>query len=119
MILFRPEHQLMILRKRKTQTRRTGDKRWNIGTIHQAKTNYKRGSQPFAYIRIIAVRQEFLGMITDEDAHREGYPHIKAYKKIFKKIYGHWDPHMPVWVIDFELASEADYLSQKSGKGAA
>ncbi len=120
MILFKPEHKEMILRKKKTQTRRTGQRRWNVGSIHQAKLDYRKGSQAFAYIRIIAVREEFLGMITDEDARREGYPSIKAYRKIFKRIYGHWDPHMPVWVVDFELVSEAEYLAQKTiRKGAA
>jgi hypothetical protein len=34
MILFKKEHKDLILADIKTQTRRTGNKRWNVGAIH-------------------------------------------------------------------------------------
>ncbi len=114
MLLFKPEHVEPIKRRKKTQTRRTwANCRAKVGSIHQAKTSFKKGEQPFAYIRITAARQEFLGQITDEDARKEGYPHVPAYKKAFKQIYGHWNPHELVWVIDFELVTEAEYLGER------
>lgn len=112
-MLFKPEHILPIQRKKKTQTRRTGKKRWSIGKIYQCKTSFKKGEEPFAYIRITSLRQEFLGQISDQDAKREGYPHVPAYKKIFKEIYGHWNPHELVWVVDFEVATKTEYLAQR------
>jgi len=116
MLLFKPDHVELIKRRKKTQTRRTwANCRVKVGSIHQAKTSFKKGEQPFAYILITAVRQEFLGQITDEDARKEGYPHVPGYKRAFKRIYGRWDPHELVWVVDFELATEAEYLD----KGAA
>lgn len=115
MFLFKHDHVQMIQRKKKTQTRRTGKKRWSVGKIYQAKTSFTKGENPFAYLRVTGLREEFLGQISDEDARREGYPHVPAYRRVFKKIYGHWDPHQPVWVIDFEVATEADYLAQHKG----
>lgn len=106
MILFKPKHIELILSGRKTQTRRTGKCRWRVGSIHQAKTNFKKGSKPFAFLRIVSVRQERLGDITEEDAKKEGYPSVEAYKEVFKEIYGRWDDDMMIWVIDFEVASQ-------------
>ena len=106
MILFKPEHVAPILTGRKTQTRRlVGKRRWKVGTVHLAKTGYRR-DQTFARIRITAVRQERLGDITEEDAVREGYCSAAEYQEVFRRIYGFWDPDTPVWVIDFEVVKE-------------
>jgi len=106
MILFKPEHVAPILTGRKTQTRRIGRRRWKVGSVHQARTSYH--GKPFAYLRIVAVRQERLGEITLGDAVREGYNSISEYKEVFKRIYGHWDADMPVWVVDFEVVKGAN-----------
>jgi len=102
-ILFKPEHVQPILEGRKTQTRRTGKKRWNVGSVHQAKLNFKKGSKPFAYLKITDVRQERLGNITEADAWAEGYGSIEEYKEVFKQIYGYWNPDINVWVVNFEV----------------
>lgn len=112
-MLFKPEHIEPIQRRKKTQTRRTGKKRWIVGNCYQCKTSFKKGEKPFAYIRVTDLREEFLGQITDEDARKEGYPHIPAYKKAFKWIYGSWDPHQIVWVVDFEKITKAEYMAQR------
>ncbi|NPV80716.1 MAG: ASCH domain-containing protein [Firmicutes bacterium] len=101
MILFKPEHVEPILAGRKTQTRRVGKKRWNVGSIHQARLNYY--AKPFARIKILAVRQERLGDISEEDARREGYGSVEEYRKVFERIYGRWVPDEMVWAIDFEV----------------
>lgn len=113
MILFKPEHVEPILSGRKTQTRRTGAKRWKVGSVHQARLNYY--AKPFAYLRIVSVRQERLGDISGDDAKREGYPTAEAYKEVFKRIYGWWNPDAEVWVIDFAIES----YPEQSGGGAA
>lgn len=107
MILFKLEHVSMILERRKTQTRRLGKKRWNVGAVHQAKT--KLFGEPFARLRIVAVRQEPLDEISEDDARREGYANSGEYLGAFRKINwaGAADAHRywtrPVWVVDFEL----------------
>ncbi len=105
MILFKPEHVDPILWGEKTQTRRTGKRRWRLGSIHQAKLNFSKGSKPFALLRIVFVHQERLGDISEDDAKREGYPTVEAYKEVFKRIYGWWNPDAEVWVVDFEVVN--------------
>ncbi|HHW45053.1 MAG TPA: ASCH domain-containing protein [Desulfotomaculum sp.] len=74
MILFKPEHVEPILSGCKTQTRRLGKKRWKVGSVHQCRLNYR--AEPFACVRVTAVRRERLDNITEEDARREGYPSV-------------------------------------------
>lgn len=107
MILFKPMFVGPILAGTKTQTRRTGRKRWKVGSIHQAKTCYKKDSV-FASLKVLAIRQEALGDITEADAIAEGYLNVEAYQEVFRRIYGTWDAAMPVWVIDFEKVKESD-----------
>lgn len=102
MILFKPEHAPMILDGTKTQTRRLGKCRWRVGSIHQAKLNFKKGSNPFAHIKILSRYQEPLGNISEADARAEGYNSIQEYVEVFKRIYGMWDPDIDVWVVNFE-----------------
>jgi len=105
MILFKPEHVQMILEGKKTQTRRTGDKRWNVGAIHQARTNmpWMDDSGYFADIRILDVRRECVGDISSEDVSAEGYETHEEFKKIWRWINGDWDPFEEVWVVEFEV----------------
>ena len=103
MILFKEEHINPILRGRKTQTRRVGNKRWNVGAIHLAKKTML-STDYFCKIRILNVKQERLGDISLEDVNKEGYETIEEYISIWKWINkGVWDPELIVWVIDFEL----------------
>ncbi len=102
MILFKKEHKPMILSGVKTQTRRKGKKRWNVGSIHMAKTGFRK-DDAFARILITGVREERLGDITDEDSRKEGYASIEDYRYIFQFIYGKWTPDETVHVVDFEL----------------
>lgn len=102
MILFKKEHKPLILNGIKTQTRRTGKKRWKIGSVHLANTGFRK-DDAFGRILITDVRREQLGSITEEDARKEGCDSVDAYKQIFQFIYGRWVPEEEVWVIDFEL----------------
>lgn len=109
MILFKLEHKQPILEERKTQTRRLGKKRWNIGAVHQART--KMLGKPFAFLRITDVRQEPLSAISDADAKREGYDSVAEFLKKFSEINwaGSGNPvywTQPVWVVEFELDCE-------------
>lgn len=106
MILFKQEHVRPILKGEKTQTRRVGTKRWNVGSIHQAKTQMLIKSY-FARLRILDVRQELLGDITPEDALKEGGYTVEEFIDVFDRINkktGGWSPDLMVWVVTFELA---------------
>lgn len=112
MILFKPVHIPMIMAEppTKTQTRRpfTTQKRydwWKIGSKHVMTTGYRKDKQ-FGKMQLIAKRKERLGDITEEDARKEGYASVEAFKKIWIEIYGEWTPELDVIVLDFEVVIE-------------
>jgi hypothetical protein len=72
-ILFRPEHVEPIVSGRKTQTRRLGRRRWNVGASHGASTRLFDPSATFARLRILEVERWWLKDIPHEDAQAEGY----------------------------------------------
>lgn len=105
MILFKQEHVVSVREGYKTQTRRLGEKRWNVGAVHQCWTMLF--GDPFATVRIDAVRQERLGDISREDFEREGYARGEDYKEAWERIYGvTWDDELLVWVVDFTLVKK-------------
>lgn len=104
MILFRPEHVAPILAGAKTQTRRMGDKRWNVGAVHQCKTTLFSPDPPFAHVRILDVAQERLRSISHDDAVAEGYTGIGTFLTAFyaiNRMATDADPR--VWVVRFEV----------------
>jgi hypothetical protein len=106
MLLFRPEHVAPILDGRKTQTRRLGKRRWNVGAIHKCYTKppfARGGSKPFASVCILEVLQEPLRSISHDDAEAEGYTGIGTFLYAFYAI--NWmasNANPLVWVVTFE-----------------
>lgn len=106
MILFKPEHVGPILNGRKTQTRRLGKHRWNVGAIHQARIRMLDKDSTFAHLRILDVGQEWLRSITDEDARAEGYDNGVEYIRAFERINPKAPYNPVVWVVKFEAVKE-------------
>jgi hypothetical protein len=105
MISFKPEHVRPILEGRKTQTRRLGKKRWNVGAVHQCRTRLFDG-EPFASVRITSVRRERLGEISDDDVEREGYKTLADFRGAWETIYRRpFENDLEVWVVDFKLVA--------------
>ena len=101
MILFKKRLIEPILSGQKTQTRRTGKKRWNIGSIHQARLNYY--GKPFAHLRVLDARRERVGDISEVDALAEGVGSVKEFVELWPAINGEWNPDLEVWVVEFEV----------------
>ena len=102
MLLFKPEHVETILTDKKTQTRRIWKKpRAKVGSVHLAKTKML-SKEYFAKLRILDVRQERLGDITEADAQAEGGYSVDTFQQVWVSINGSWDGDMMVYVVTFE-----------------
>ena len=120
MILFKPEHVGPILAGRKTQTRRLGERRWNVGSAHLAATRLFDPTAVFARLRILDVRRDVLWQITPEDVRAEGYRSLEEFAAAFERINGPAAFDTPVWVVSFALAerlsmTDADRKAYDSG----
>lgn len=108
MLLFKPEHVDLILSGSKTQTRRIWKKpRAKVGAVHLAKTKML-SKEYFAKLEILAVYQEDILDISDEDAEAEGYysrdDYLAAFCRINKLSMTDLD-NLSVWVIKFKVAT--------------
>lgn len=111
-ILFAAEHEQAVLEGTKTQTRRVWAKgcRVTVGNAYWAHV----GSwiiDPFARLRVTALRRERLGAITQADAQAEGYSTPESFLGAFYRINRLRTPRAQtralsaqVWVVTFELA---------------
>ena len=109
MILFRQEHVGPILAGTKTQTRRTWEKpRARVGTVHLAKTRML-STEYFARLEILAVYQERLGDISEDDARAEGYPsraeYFQAFARINRQRIGDDFCEQVIWVVRFQVVA--------------
>ncbi len=108
MILFKPEHVPMILSGRKTQTRRLGNRRWNVGSIHACYTKppfAKGGADPFCHVRIKRVeRSRPVSSLMDTEVYAEGYDHWCDFWAVWCAINGGGaSPSATPWVVEFEV----------------
>ena len=115
MILFKTEHEPMILSGRKTETRRRGKKRWKVGAIHACYTKppfSRGGAEPFAHVRILSVAPTKCLWTTPKAAFREGYGSVDLFLDAFCRINGIDDLDdqalddaldEPIWAIRFEV----------------
>ena len=104
MILFKQYFFPLILAGVKTETRRLGKKRWNVGSVHWACHKLFQ-TEPDCCIKILGVKQERLSAITQEAVHREGVigtpaEFIAKFKEINKGKPMEPDPL--VWVVSFK-----------------
>lgn len=102
MILFHPEHVQPILTGMKIKTRRLGERRWNVNSVHKAKIAMISRDY-FALLRILTIHREPLGAMTEQYAWDEGGYTLSGYKEEWEKInHSPWDPELVVWVVQFE-----------------
>jgi len=106
MILFKSEYIESILNGTKTQTRRAGKKRWNVGSVHQCQTQLFKNNSVFAKVEILDVYEERLGDISESDAQIEGGYDRNTFAAVWARINGRYEPNLQVWVVKFKVVTE-------------
>lgn len=97
-LVTKPDDVEKVIAGKKTATRRNG-RYADIGEIMELKKHR------FVVERVY--RQK-LGDVTDEDARREGFENLEAYKQSILSLHPgmEWLPHMKVWVHEFSPAAK-------------
>ena len=102
-MLFRPEHQQMILEGKKTATRRVWKKPMvKVGGIYKCKLKML-SKDYFAKIKVIKLFKQDLGDMSLTDVEKEGYTSYEEFNSIWKKINGEFKLTQNVDVIEFEV----------------
>ena len=101
-LLFDKRFVQSIVEGRKTVTRRVW-KRCNlkVGSIQTCMSYYTKEGR-FAKCRISKIERQKLGEMTEQDAKKEGFESLQA----FKGYWQGWKPEQEVWVITFELEED-------------
>ena len=83
---------------------RGGRHRWRTGRTYAVQPG--RNQKAIARIRLLDIRYELLGHISETEAQAEGYASLEAFELAWAKIHGRYDPEQPVWVLEFRLAKD-------------
>ncbi len=106
-MLFKPEHVDMILKGKKTATRRNWKRPMaKVGGIYKCKTKLF-SKDYFALIRVTKLYKQQIIDMSFDDVKKEGYETIEEFEEVFKrvnKIKGDLDYDIELDVIEFELA---------------
>jgi hypothetical protein len=100
-MIFREEHIRLILKGKKTQTRRRHVRILKVGRVYRIQRSWYEWTD--ICILIIRSFQQRLGDITDEEAWREGGYTVEEFRKVWEEINGSWDPLEVVWVYEFRI----------------
>ena len=114
-MLFKPEHEEMILERRKTATRRMWKKpRVKVGGIYKCK-KIMLSKDYFAKIKVIKLFKQKLKYMGEGDALKEGYHSLDVFQDIWVKINGNWNQEAEPYVIEFELVERGLNLASIEG----
>lgn len=107
-MIFKPELIEKVLTGEKTVTRRPARTRYcsyRRGNTYAIQSG--RGKKGIGYIRIVGTQRErlFLGnpAYCESEAEPEGYESWSDFRRDWTKLYGKFDPELPVWRIRFVL----------------
>ena len=102
-MLFKPEHEQMILEGKKTVTRRVWKRPMvKVDGIYKCKTKML-DKKFFAKIKVLKLYKQKLKEIMVRDVEKEGYSSLSEFVDIWKKINKNWDGNTEVYVIEFEV----------------
>lgn len=109
---FRPELAAKVMAGEKTVTRRlVSDNPRSPWYLHGCKLHVGRdyavcpgrGENAIGRVRIVSVTLQRLHALSEDEAHREGFPSAAAFVEAFEAINGRYDPDALVWRVEFEV----------------
>jgi hypothetical protein len=103
-MMFKRELLDLVLSGVKTQSRRRHKRLLKEGKIYALKRGWFNDTD--ASMRILTVRRQILRDVTEEEAHREGFPSLWKFVEKWIEINGSWDPDEEVVVYEFELVKQ-------------
>ena len=101
MVLFKRPLLFLVLKRRKTQTRRIHKRELTEGRIYPITDRWF--SKPKGYIKITRKYRQRLADITLEEIQKEGFNTLEEFKAAWIKINGSWNPDQTVIVYEFKL----------------
>jgi hypothetical protein len=103
-VLFKADLLAKILNGQKTQTRRTGQRQFTVGSIQPISHGY---TKPAGYIKIIRKYRQPLCCISLKEARKEGFGSVEEFREAWRQINGGYNPDQVVDVYEFELVKKA------------
>lgn len=105
MALFKKDLIRLVQAGRKTQTRRTHKREWQVGKIYKVKISYYDKGQ--GIIKITRKFHQHLCDVSESEARKEGFNCLDEFRQCWIKINGSWNPDQTVTVYEFS------YIPQK------
>ena len=114
---FRPELAQAVLDGRKTVTRRLVSPNprspWfeggcSLKVDHTYAVCPGRGKNAIGRARIVGVRREPLGWLSDDEAQCEGFPHAMAFAEAWGEINGGYYRDQLVWRVEIAAVPDED-----------
>jgi hypothetical protein len=110
-LLFKNQFLSKIRENKKTQTRRLKQPRIKIGKTYNLRSSYTRVLPE--KILITDIFQQYLGEISLEDIHKEGFEDLNEFIQVWREIYGNYDPEEIIWVVEFQYVGNTEMFKVK------
>ncbi|GAB4160750.1 MAG: hypothetical protein Kow00107_08720 [Planctomycetota bacterium] len=92
-----------ILAGEKTFTRIKLPSPWEPGSTITAFQMVDDVERPFAVLKVVSVKEQLLGSISEEEARKEGYEGRADFFAAWESIHGYLNESETVWAIEFTL----------------
>ena len=75
--------------------------KWRTGRSYAVQPG--RGKHAVARIRLLDIRYQLLGHVTEAEARAEGFRSLDEFERTWTSIHGRLKIDQPVWVLEFRL----------------
>ena len=75
--------------------------KWRTGRSYAVQPG--RGKRAMARIRLLDIRYQLLGHVTEVEARAEGFSCLDEFERTWTTIHGRFNTEQPVWALEFRL----------------